>query len=70
MTSARETTDVLCSCSACRPSTSTTIRVFYIVERKGMSFPDYYAILNVSASATTEQIRQAYKKESLRSVLP
>ncbi|TCD67035.1 hypothetical protein EIP91_000655 [Steccherinum ochraceum] len=30
------------------------------------SFPDYYAILNVSKVATTDEIRQAYKKESLK----
>jgi len=30
------------------------------------SFPDYYSILGISPSATQEQIRLAYKKESLR----
>ena len=30
------------------------------------SFPDYYTILSVDVQATTEQIRQAYKRESLR----
>lgn len=30
------------------------------------SFPDYYAILSVPRTATTEEIRTAYKKESLR----
>ncbi|OJA18628.1 hypothetical protein AZE42_01770 [Rhizopogon vesiculosus] len=30
------------------------------------SFPDYYALLNVQKTATTEEIRQAYKRESLR----
>ncbi|KAG2121066.1 DnaJ domain-containing protein [Suillus discolor] len=30
------------------------------------SFPDYYALLNVSKTATPEEIRQAYKRESLR----
>jgi curved DNA-binding protein CbpA len=29
-------------------------------------FPDYYLVLNIDKSATTEEIRQAYKKESLR----
>jgi len=29
-------------------------------------FPDYYAVLNLDISATTDEIRQAYKKESLR----
>ncbi|OAX40098.1 DnaJ-domain-containing protein [Rhizopogon vinicolor AM-OR11-026] len=30
------------------------------------SFPDYYALLNVQKTATAEEIRQAYKRESLR----
>jgi len=30
------------------------------------SFPDYYDILHVSKDASTEEIRQAYKKESLK----
>ena len=30
------------------------------------SFPDYYALLNVPKTATAEEIRQAYKRESLR----
>ncbi|KZT30377.1 DnaJ-domain-containing protein [Neolentinus lepideus HHB14362 ss-1] len=30
------------------------------------SFPDYYAILGVSQKSSTEEIRQAYKKESLK----
>jgi len=30
------------------------------------SFPDYYALLNVQKTATTEEVRQAYRKESLR----
>jgi len=29
-------------------------------------FPDYYRLLNVTASATPDEIRQAYKKESLK----
>ena len=32
------------------------------------SFPDYYDILHVSKDASTEDIRQAYKKESLKLV--
>lgn len=32
------------------------------------SFPDYYDILNLPKDASTEDIRQAYRKESLRSV--
>ena len=31
-------------------------------------FPDYYAILGVPRTATTEEIRAAYKRESLRYV--
>ncbi|KAI0002045.1 DnaJ domain-containing protein [Russula vinacea] len=30
------------------------------------SFPDYYGILNVPRNASTEDIRQAYKRESLK----
>ena len=30
------------------------------------SFPDYYRILNIQKSATADEIRQAYKKESLK----
>ncbi|KAI0094627.1 DnaJ domain-containing protein [Irpex rosettiformis] len=30
------------------------------------TFPDYYAFLHISQTATTEEIRTAYKKESLR----
>lgn len=34
---------------------------------KAMSdFPDYYAILGITKTATTEEIRTAYKRESLR----
>jgi len=32
------------------------------------SFPDYYDILNVPKDASTEDIRQAYRRESLKSV--
>lgn len=32
-------------------------------------FPDYYAVLNIPKTATTEEIRTAYKKESLRYAL-
>ncbi|KAL0951014.1 hypothetical protein HGRIS_007755 [Hohenbuehelia grisea] len=31
-----------------------------------MSLPDYYKLLNITKSATQDEIRQAYKKESLR----
>ena len=31
------------------------------------SFPDYYEILGVQATARQDEIRQAYKKESLKS---
>lgn len=33
-------------------------------------FPDYYRLLNVTSSATQDEIRQAYKKESLKNVSP
>lgn len=33
----------------------------------GGSTPDYYHTLGVSSSASAEEIRQAYKRESLRS---
>jgi curved DNA-binding protein CbpA len=32
------------------------------------SFPDYYDILNVPKNASSEDIRQAYRRESLKSV--
>ncbi|KAH8120103.1 DnaJ-domain-containing protein [Phellopilus nigrolimitatus] len=31
------------------------------------TFPDYYALLGIQSKATQDEIRQAYKKESLRS---
>ncbi|KAF8912801.1 DnaJ domain-containing protein [Gymnopilus junonius] len=33
-------------------------------------FPDYYSILNLGKSATQEQVRQAYRKESLNRTHP
>ena len=33
------------------------------------SFPDYYNVLNISKDASTEDIRQAYRKESLKLVI-
>jgi DnaJ-class molecular chaperone len=30
------------------------------------TFPDYYALLNIDSSASTDEIRQAYKRESLK----
>ena len=32
------------------------------------SFPDYYALLNISKNASSDEIRTAYKKESLKCV--
>jgi curved DNA-binding protein CbpA len=32
-----------------------------------MSFPDYYALLGVAQNANSDAIRQAYKRESLKS---
>ncbi|KAJ3543430.1 hypothetical protein NMY22_g3149 [Coprinellus aureogranulatus] len=32
------------------------------------SFPDYYKLLNLSSNATPEEVKQAYRKESLRLV--
>ena len=34
----------------------------------GSLFPEYYVLLGVPQSATTEEIRAAYKRESLRYV--
>lgn len=34
------------------------------------TFPDYYALLNVAQTATQDEIRTAYKRESLKSVFP
>jgi curved DNA-binding protein CbpA len=31
-----------------------------------MSLPDYYALLSIPQTATQDEIRQAYKRESLR----
>lgn len=33
-----------------------------------MSFPDYYSLLSISSTASSDEIRTAYKKESLRSI--
>lgn len=32
-------------------------------------FPDYYSILNITMSASQDEVRQAYRKESLRYLL-
>ena len=37
-----------------------------VVNTMSSTFPDYYKLLNVTKSATADEIRQAYKKESLR----
>ena len=34
------------------------------------SFPDYYGLLNISKDATSDEIRTAYKKESLKCAVP
>jgi hypothetical protein len=34
--------------------------------REMSEFPDYYAILGISKTSTTEEVRSAYKRESLR----
>lgn len=38
------------------------LRLYFIMSR----FPDYYKLLNVTKSATQDEIRTAYKKESLK----
>ena len=32
-------------------------------------FPDYYKLLNISRTATQDEVRQGYRKESLKQVL-
>lgn len=32
-------------------------------------FPDYYKLLNISRTATQDEVRQSYRKESLKQVL-
>ena len=34
------------------------------------TFPDYYSLLNVSHNASIDEIRTAYKKESLKCASP
>jgi len=54
----------------CRPRTRvpvTYIEHLYIMS-SGSLFPEYYVLLEVPQSATTEEIRAAYKRESLRYV--
>jgi curved DNA-binding protein CbpA len=34
------------------------------------AFPDYYALLNIPKTATYDEIRTAYKKESLKYIHP
>lgn len=42
--------------------------VYLYLMSSGSSFPEYYVLLGVPHSATTEEIRAAYKRESLRCV--
>lgn len=48
-------------CVVLDPTTSRTLTTM-------SQFPDYYKLLNISKSATQEEVRQAYRKESLRLV--
>jgi len=53
--------DVVCSTSTC-----FSVVLVLIVKMSSDSIPDYYAILEISPGASSEEIRTAYRKASLK----
>lgn len=67
-----ETSKVTCILCTSITYTATAIIYAYDVGLLGAilttmsQFPDYYKLLNIPRTATQDEVRQAYKKESLR----